>query len=276
MLSRIFKGIAVVVVASSIGGGIVLAFGLKAKVASVIQAITPLAPPPDVIALILAGLFGLAGLIIWELFRVEERLRNYWRARPFVAEVRVAIVDVGKSPVGLFMAVRDTNGNKIASPIGFLLYIQVANRQEFPIQIDSFLVAASDFARGPWTPLSNIRLQGVEVVATGVTTQPLTSQQAQLEKSGKVVLSPALEVELKKQLEPHNAVAGWAVFDREETVKSKTPKYYKVSLRDTNGTMVDSVSSPRPTEETQMTTAMMRPIGRIDLSSAVIRPYRNQ
>ena len=76
MLSRIVIGILVAVFCTSIGRGIVFAFGLDLKVARSINIATTSANL-SAIAWILAGLLGLAGLMFWESFKVSDRLRKW-------------------------------------------------------------------------------------------------------------------------------------------------------------------------------------------------------
>ncbi len=65
-----------VVVTTAIGRGIVSYFQLDRLAAEMIDAIMHLKPPSSALAWILSGTIGLATLVAWEAFHVNERLSN--------------------------------------------------------------------------------------------------------------------------------------------------------------------------------------------------------
>lgn len=102
MLYRIIIGVVVAILSGAIGRGIVLAFGLDAKVARMIRAATT-SSNVKAIAWVISGLFGIAGLVSWELLHVSERVeavlpvhRPALGSLPFVNFVS----EVGKNPAG--------------------------------------------------------------------------------------------------------------------------------------------------------------------------------
>jgi hypothetical protein len=278
MLRRVFTGILVAVLCSAAGRGIVQAFGLDAKVARMIRAVATWIPSNQWISWALAGLFGLAGLAVWELFRVDERLRNLLVARPFNADVRVSLVDVGKGPLGMFMGVYHSQNGLTASPIRFLLYVQIANRQDVPAKIDSYSVAISNSRSGPWQQLPNMNLITMRVFSIGVSSDQSTAQKEPLRYAQQMQLDPLLDAELQRQVPARDSIAGWAAFDRPDEAHELTT-FFKVSLRDIGGNTIATVSRD-PLESdghTMIGMASMRAVGaRADLSSVFIRRHRDQ
>jgi hypothetical protein len=90
MRSRIIYGIAVAIVGTTIGRGIVLAFGLDRWVGPMIQTVTS-SRTAEAVGWLLAGAFGLVGVAIWETFSLSDRLRDLGGRRPALGSLRYSV-----------------------------------------------------------------------------------------------------------------------------------------------------------------------------------------
>jgi hypothetical protein len=126
MLQRIVVGIIAAIVGGAIGRGIVLAFGLDAKVARVIRAAASSANV-KAIAWVITGLFGIAGVLSWELLHVSERVEAIFPLQ------RPAL---GSLPFVNFISEVDKNP---ASQINIQMSVELRNTNDFPVKYAAHL-----------------------------------------------------------------------------------------------------------------------------------------
>jgi hypothetical protein len=132
MLSTIIIRILVVVICAAIGRGIVFAFGLDAKVARTIQRLLQTASDfpeaRNAIAWSIAGLIGLACLLLWLIFHVDEKLYDALSPRPALGSLPF---------VSPFMAEFARNIGSGETDVLLPGHVEISRvaRDEFPIRV---------------------------------------------------------------------------------------------------------------------------------------------
>ncbi len=233
------------------------------------------------------ALIGLASIItVTYIFLFRD-------VRLFSFSIRTAIVSTGNSPIGLFMAVYEGLHGLTASPIGYLLYMQITNQQEINSKINSYFLFISDTSYGPWKPLKSINLTSAGVYALDVQTnngidgpkiltgrgtfwlaKPL--QVSSLKTAVLIKLNSYFDHEIQDSILPHRYIEGWAAFDRAEGINDAKNKYYKMIVRD-SAERETTIVIPNPVPksgETDTGMQTLQPTGaNVDLSSAFLKFY---
>ena len=213
-------------------------------------------------------------------------------ADPFRAEVRAAMIHDALGPLSLFMVGYNSMYGRTASPVVYLVYLQVVNLQDVPSTIANYSVAVSDNETGPWGDLVPIPLVSSDLYALG-TNQPghgtiafprgayrlgTSMQREDMTKAALMNPSPKFDVELSQPIQPHDTVRGWAAFGTRGRVGEQVRNYFRVTLRDTADVSFASIAalyrcSPDDVEA-DTAIALMDKMGPIlDISDFHVRYY---
>jgi len=183
---------------------------------------------------------------------------------PFAVEVRSGCVS-DSGPLTLFMVSYPSMFGPTVSPVFYLSYFQITNRQDISSMVTDVDVAAGKAASGPWEDLLPIPLTGTTLHMLGG--RPSTAKRVALphgtarlatpmkpeDMNQSMILSaePVLESELRKSIPAHGVASGWAAFDsRSHRGLSPGAIYFQVRVRDSAGkNFLTVVELPRKSPE---------------------------
>jgi hypothetical protein len=151
-----------------------------------------------------------------------------------------------------------------ASPIVFMMYLELVNRQDFGIKIDRYWVDVGWSRYLPWWHrLPPISLLEYPVYAIGIPGLPTDyvpaphavmlpkgtyrfeevpgNKQAALRHSMIVKANPIFDAEIQSQIGPHTTIQGWSAFDRADDINDLAGYYIRISVEDSTGTISSSI-----------------------------------
>ena len=213
----------------------------------------------------------------------------------YATQVITGLFYTAPSPMSPFMVMYPSLHGATASPVPFLMYIQITNLTDHLTAIQDYSVSVSDSKDGSWEALYPISLTSTNLVATKIENAgkgpgggqielrrayrldtPMTIED--LKKS--VLLEPdsKLELRLRQSIPAHETITGWAAFDSKKHEQTTVPKFFQIRLRDSLG-LVSSEIASLPTREGEEAGAQTR-VGiltvtgtGIDLSQAHVRYF---
>jgi hypothetical protein len=220
---------------------------------------------------------------------------------PFRAEVRTVM---NSSPVGGrltdFVVAYGPPSSGFVSPVPFLMHIQVANLQNIRSTITEYAVEIGLGDKGPWHSLPPISLATCELYYLSNLEHPSPAVGGGLGLpegsfifrtprdpsylSTAIQLKPnrILEDELRRDIEPHNSIQGWAAFDRADgkvTVFEGQNIFFRITVNDSAGvsgsTILRMPLGSRKGEriaDTRRGTLLQTGVVR-DLHNCQLRPY---
>jgi len=213
----------------------------------------------------------------------------------FNAEIRVALNSTGRSPLTLYMMQYPSSFGSTASPLPYLFYLQITNRQDFVSTVNSYKLEVLD-DRNQWLPMQSIpieegiiyTLNSTAPAFRGIIQNPgairtpkgtyrlaTSMQPSALQNAIRVNPTPILNLALQKPLSPHGSVEGWAAFDSIEGLADVPQRHFKITIKDSaSATSTISTDNPLPGKETDTSIALIWVTGpTIDLSGAHIKFY---
>jgi hypothetical protein len=214
----------------------------------------------------------------------------------FSAEVRSGVIYTEKGPLSLFMAAYQSSHGWTVSPLRFLLYLQVTNRQDHPSKVNSYSMFFGNSSDGPWKPMKSIPLHTIKIFALGIT-QPSSGgtlyvprgtyrlgtqmQSSDLEHAAEMKAEPVLSDKLGETTLAYQAVEGWAAFDvvtSDDNIPLGPHLFFKIVIRDSVNTTATNVGqAPLPSEgETDTAAPLLQRMGPIvDLRPAFVKFYHD-
>ncbi len=214
---------------------------------------------------------------------------------PFSGRIAATTDYVGTNPISLFMVLYDSKHGATASPVNYLMYIELVNQANYPIRIDMYSVSISRSYYIPWWhKLPPIPLTERPVYALGVpeggkpNPNPIWFPKGtylmgeypegtrQLHYARMITFSPQFDAEIRKPIDAHQTIEGWAAFDRADDIVQLKDKYLNITIRDSTGAISQSiVGTPLPIDsEVDTSTAIMQPTTtETDLSGCYIKFY---
>jgi hypothetical protein len=217
---------------------------------------------------------------------------------PFTGRIAATTEYVGKKPISLFMVLYPSRHGPTASPVNYLMYLEVVNRQDYQITIDAYSVAISKrYYSLWWHDLPPIPLTERPVYALGVPEggkpdpNPIwfprgtyfmgeyPNGEQQLHYARMITLAPQFDAEIRNPIKAHETIKGWAAFDRpndDSGMVDVLDKFLKITIRDSAGAISQTVvNSPIPLgSEMDTSTAIMQPTTtETDLSSCYLKFY---
>ncbi len=182
------------------------------------------------------------------------------KENPFSVEVRSALVS-DRGPLTMFMLGYRSMLGDTASPVFYLAYIQLTNLQDLPSTISDFKIAASKEQEGPWEDLMPIPLSNAVLFSPGIKTPhakigrlqcgtyrfACVKRKEDMRLSAVMRISPALESEIAKPIQPHTTVRGWVALDSPRHLGlSPGQIYFRVKIGDTTNKQAGSYVTPLP------------------------------
>ena len=211
----------------------------------------------------------------------------------FSVGVRSAMIYDGAGPLSLYMVGYKSMYGQTASPVFYLVHIQIVNLQNVPSTIEGYSVAVSDNPNGPWENLLPISLLSSSLYALGIASSggggtiavprgayrlATPMQPNDMKHAALLNPHPKLESELGNPMQPHQTISGWAAFDLQDRNSRTVRNYFRIAVRDsTNVSFTEIVSLPRRQQqnpETDTQTGLIDVTGlMLDISSFHVRYY---
>jgi len=177
---------------------------------------------------------------------------------PFSVTMRSVLISDAPGPLSMFMVAYRSTYGQTASPVFCLARIQILNRESVPTNIEAYTVAVSDNSNGPWIELLPIPLTSHTLYALGAKGRGSTLEiprgvyrlgtamkPKDMRRAALMKPEPTLDSELRRPIQPHETISGWAAFDLPKE-KWKVREYFRISVRDTaNRSFASVVAAPR-------------------------------
>lgn len=243
----------------------------------------------------LRSLFGIiflifTGLYFWHPSRDEEKQKSVSDGTEighYIADVKVAFVNSGFGESTLFITSYNTPSGLAVSPLYYLFYIQITNKNDSPVtQINDIVVSIQE-PNGQWAPLRKIPLVGKDLYILTPGRQPNgLVPPAKLVPRGTFRLTPlptselafARKMTLQKILEAEmplstqkRSIEGWAAFDFGNVPMDASNIAFRIQVIDnTNTPSIAYATLPDPSPNAgDPPVAVIGPFGGIvDLSAA--------
>jgi len=165
---------------------------------------------------------------------------------PFNASVRSAqIFDVDSLYCPNMVTYQSMYG-PTASPVVYLMYVQIVNSQKIPSTVDQYTVEVSKTADGPWEPLVPISLVENQLYALGVSGTgsgniviPLggyrfgtAMKPDDMKHAALLDPVPKLDSQLGQPIQPNQTITGWVAFDSPPKKTGIIPCFFRITITD--------------------------------------------